>query len=321
MRVAMAVPTYDPQLALLARVPPEGDSWLHELKLDGFRIGGRLERGRATLLSRRDKDWTAQFPSVAAAVEGLRARSALLDGEVAAVLPDGRTSLHAMGGGGTISYFVFDLLFVDGEDLRAEPIETRKARLRALLGAHPRAPLRFVDHVVGGGAAFFAQAVRHRMEGIISKAAGSPYRSGARNASWQKIKCVLRQEFVLGAYELSTVGGLGAIWLGYHDDGGRLLFAGKVGTGFQREAGQLLGRFAKLERPTPAFTTGLPTGRKHAGVRWLRPELVGEAAFMEWTGHGHIRHASFQGLRPDKLASDVVRERPGRVPPLPARWR
>ena len=171
------------------------------------------------------------------------------------------------------------------------------------------------------GAAFFAEAARHRIEGIISKAAGSPYRSGARNASWQKIKCVLRQEFVLGAYELSTVGGLGAIWLGYYDAGGQLLFAGKVGTGFQREAGPLLAAFARLERPTPAFASGLPTGRKHGAVRWLEPELVGEAAFMEWTGHGHIRHASFQGLRPDKLPTDVVRERPAQIPPLPARWR
>lgn len=316
------LPPYDPQLALLAKAAPEGDGWLHEVKLDGFRIGCRLERGRATLFSRRAKDWTEAFPAVAAGAERLRAPTALLDGEVAAVGPDGRTSLHGMREGATIAYFVFDLLQLDGRDLTASPIEARKEHLRALLGARPPAPLRYVPHVVGGGPTFFADACQHRLEGIICKAVGSPYRSGARNATWQKVKCVLRQEFVVGGYEHSTVGSLGAIWLGTYEVDGSLRFAGKVGTGFQRDAAALLASFAALVRSaTPFAADGLPAGFKAKGAVWLEPRLVCEVAFMEWTHHGHIRHASYQGLRPDKAPGEVVREEPGTVPILPRHLR
>jgi bifunctional non-homologous end joining protein LigD len=316
-----SIPRYDPQLALLVKEAPQGDGWLHEVKLDGYRIGCSLDRGRATLLSRRAKDWTAAFPTVAAGAERLRARGALLDGELAAVLPDGRTALHAMHEGSTLAYFVFDLLYLDGEDLRSRPIEERKARLRSLLGARPAAPFRYVDHVVGDGRSFFGEACRHRLEGIISKAARSVYRPGARTASWQKAKCVLRQEFVIGGFEHSTLGSLGAIWLGTYDADGNLSFAGKVGTGFQRDARDLLGAFKKLTRQTAPFSIGLPTGFKVRDAIWLEPRLVCEVAFMEWTHHGHIRHPSYQGLRPDKKPDQVVREVPGKVPALPKHLR
>ncbi len=321
MPARRSLPAYDPQLALLVKSAPEGDGWIHEVKFDGFRIGAAVERGRARLLSRRSKDWTAQFPSVAAATERLEARRALLDGEIAALRPDGRTSMHGMHEGATIAYFVFDLLHLDGEDLTGLPIEQRKERLRDLLGQAPPAPLRYVDPVVGGGPAFFEQACRHRLEGIISKAAGSTYRPGARNATWQKVKCVRRQEFVIGGYERSTVGSLGAIWLGYYRADGRLAFAGKVGTGFQRAAASLLAMFKTLERGTPAFGEGLPTGFRVRDAIWLEPAMVCEVAFMEWTGHGHIRHPSYQGLRPDKAPGDVVREVEGKVPVLPKHLR
>jgi bifunctional non-homologous end joining protein LigD len=316
-----SLPPYDPQLALLAKAAPAGDGWLHEVKFDGFRIGAAVQRGRASLLSRRAKDWTAEFASVAAGAERLRARSALLDGEVAAVGRDGRTSMGGMGEGSTIAYFVFDLLHLDGEDLTGRPIEERKARLRDLLGKTPPAPLRYVDHVVGRGPAFFEEVCRHRLEGIICKAAGSPYKPGSRNATWQKVKCVLRQEFVIGGYERSTVGTLGAIWLGTYLPDGRLEFAGKVGTGFQRESPSLLRAFKKLERDTPPFGQGLPTGFRIRDAIWLQPTMVCEVAFMEWTGHGHIRHPSYQGLRPDKEPGEVVREVEGKVPVLPKRLR
>ena len=321
MSARRSLPPYDPQLALLAKSAPEGDGWLHEVKFDGFRIGAAVEHGRATLLSRRSKDWTAEFASVAAGAARLGAASALLDGEVAAVGPDGRTSMHGMHEGSTIVYFVFDLLHLDGEDLTGRPIEERKARLRDLLGRAPPAPLRYVDHVVGGGPAFFKEACRHRLEGIISKAAGSTYRPGSRNATWQKVKCVLRQELVIGGYEHSTVGSLGAIWLGYYLADGSLEFAGKVGTGFQRESAGLLKAFKKLERDTPPFGEGLPTGFRIRDAIWLEPTMVCEIAFLEWTGHGHIRHPSYQGLRPDKDAGEVVREVAGKVPVLPKRLR
>ncbi|HLK92859.1 MAG TPA: non-homologous end-joining DNA ligase [Polyangia bacterium] len=321
MSAPRSLPPYDPQLALLVKTAPEGDGWIHEVKFDGFRIGAAVERGWASLLSRRSKDWTAEFAAVAAAAGRLDTRRALLDGEVAAVRPDGRTSMHGMHEGSTIAYFIFDLLYLDGEDLTGRPIEERKERLRGLLGDAPPAPLRYVEHVVGGGPAFFKEACRHRLEGIISKAAGSTYRPGARNATWQKVKCVLRQELVIGGYERSTVGSLGAIWLGYYLADGRLAFAGKVGTGFQRQSASLLATFEKIERDTPPFGEGLPTGFRVRDAIWVEPAMVCEVAFMEWTGHGHIRHPSFQGLRPDKDPGDVVREIEGKVPLLPKHLR
>jgi bifunctional non-homologous end joining protein LigD len=304
------VPPYRPQLALLVKAAPTGDDWLHELKFDGFRIGVEIAHGRVRLLSRRDKEWTDEFPTVVAGAKKLALASALIDGELAGVLPDGRTSMHAMGTG-PLAFFAFDLIHVDGEDLTALPLLERKQRLRRALGADPPAPFRYVDHVVGGGAEFFEQACALKIEGIVSKLGNSPYKPGARNATWQKIKCVLRQEFVIGGYERSVLGGLGALWLGTYDEKGRLMFGGKVGTGFQREADAILRRLVRLERTTSPFEdVGLPIGAKIRDARWVKPELVCEVAFMEWTGHAHIRHGSFQGMRPDKDPRTVVREIP-----------
>jgi bifunctional non-homologous end joining protein LigD len=304
------LPPYRPQLALLTKTPPEGDEWLHELKLDGYRIGIAIDRGDVQLLSRREKAWTDVFPTVVAAAKKLRVKTALLDGELAGVLPDGRTSMHAMGDGGTLAYFAFDILYLDGEDLTSLPLLQRKEHLRRVLGAHPAEPFRYVDHVQGDGAAFFAEACRMQIEGIVSKLSSSPYKSNARNATWQKIKCSQRQEFVIGGYERSVRDDLGALWLGTYE-GGQLLFAGKVGTGFQRESAALLKVLAKIERKESPFApVGLPVGAKIRDARWVQPTLVCEVAFMEWTGHAHIRHGSFQGMRPDKDPRKVVREIP-----------
>jgi bifunctional non-homologous end joining protein LigD len=303
------LPAYRPQLALLVKAPPEGDDWLHELKLDGYRIGVAVDHGRVTLLSRREKEWTDAFPSVVAAAKKLPVKTALIDGELAGVLPDGRTSMHAMDGG-SLGYFAFDIIHLDGEDLTPLPLLERKQRLRRALGAKPPAPFLYVDHVRGGGAAFFAEACRMQIEGIVSKLASSPYKANARNATWQKIKCSLRQEFVIGGYERSVRSDLGALWLGTYE-GGKLLFAGKVGTGFQRESAALLKALARIERDDSPFAPiGLPVGAKIRDARWVEPKLVCEVAFMEWTGHAHIRHGSFQGMRPDKDARKVVREVP-----------
>jgi bifunctional non-homologous end joining protein LigD len=303
------LPPYRPQLALLVKTPPEGDDWLHELKLDGYRIGIAVDHGRVTLMSRRGNEWTADFPQVVAGAKKLPVKTALFDGELAGVLPDGRTSMHVIGGASTV-YFAFDILHLDGEDLMTLPLTERKQRLRRALGSKPPPPFQYVDHVEGGGAAFFREACRMQIEGIVSKLASSPYKPNARNATWQKIKCVQRQEFVIGGYELSVLGGLGALWLGTYEDG-QLLFAGKVGTGFQREAAALLKTLQRQERPASPFAPiGLPAGAKIRDARWVEPTLVCEVAFMEWTGHAHIRHGSFQGMRPDKDARKVVREIP-----------
>jgi bifunctional non-homologous end joining protein LigD len=312
---------YEPQLALLVDEPPEGEQWLHEIKLDGYRIGCRVDRGQVALTSRRDNDWTAQFPGVAADAAKLAVQNALFDGEVAAVLPDGRTSFQAMqrGRGGArpeIVYFVFDLLHLDGVDLTGLPLEQRKTRLRAALGTHPPGSFRYVDHVVGDGARVFAQACAMQLEGIVSKDRTAPYRRGARNATWRKVKCLLRQELVVGGYDDSVVGGLGALLLGTYDPAGRLVYVGKVGTGFQRIAAALYAECRTLVQPTTPFDDNLPPPRMIAGTHWMKPTMVVEVAFTEWTDGGHIRHPSFQGVRRDKKAREVMRERAAvAVPP------
>lgn len=313
------LPPYRPQLALLFDEAPVGDDWLHEIKLDGYRIGCRIEHGRVALLSRRGKEWTEQFPEVATGAARLGVTTALFDGEVAAVMSDGRTSFQAMqrGWGGTrpeIAYFVFDLIHLDGEDLTPLPLDQRKQRLRAALGVRPPRPFRYVDHVIGDGPSVFEKACAMRLEGIVSKERAAPYRPAARNASWRKVKCLLRQELVVGGYEDAVVGGLGALLLGYHDAEGRLVYAGKVGTGFQRIAEALLADCRKRTQASTPFDLNLPVARMVKGAHWMKPTLVVEVAFAEWTDGGNVRHASFQGVRRDKNAREVVREEAVAVP-------
>ena len=309
--------TFSTQLATLVKAPPTGDSWLHELKYDGYRIGCRIDRGSVLLLSRNGKDWTARFPSVVEAARRLPVRQALLDGEVTIVMPDGRTSFQALqnayGSGlreGEIVYFVFDLLHLDGTDVSRQKLEERKARLRRLLGGADTI-MRYADHVVGHGTQVFDAACRQGAEGIVSKRRDLAYQPG-RGPSWLKTKCVDRQEFVIGGFTdpEGSRAGIGALLIGVHDSHGQLVFAGKVGTGFtQASARELRRRLEAIEQREPPFAVR-PAGRVGRDVHWVKPSLVGEVAFTEWTGDGKIRHPSFQGLREDKRPADVVRERP-----------
>ncbi|WP_242395757.1 DNA ligase D [Anaeromyxobacter oryzisoli] len=318
---------YEAQLATLVSEPPGGEGWVHEVKYDGYRIGAALEGGRATLWSRRGKDWTAQFPEVARAVETLPARSALLDGEVAAVLDDGRTSFQALqnafsGGPRRIAYFVFDLLELDGASLAARPLLERKAALERLLG-DGCGVVQYAPHVVAAdGAATLRAACRAGLEGIVSKRADAPYRPG-RNTIWVKAKCVARQEAVIGGFtepEGAAREGLGALLVGVYE-GGALRFAGKVGTGFTNAVARALrARLDRLAQPRPPFSPA-PAGALGRLAHWVKPELVAEVAFTEWTSDGKIRHPSFQGLREDKRPEEVVRERPGGPPSSGARPR
>jgi len=307
------------QLATLVDEPPKGAEWLHEMKFDGYRILARLQDGRARLLSRNGKDWTAHFPTVAAAVEELPAKAAILDGEVAVVLPSGMTSFQALQnaltgpdhGPGQLAYFLFDLIHLEGLSLVGAPLEARKTMLRDMLGT-PRtgSPLRYSDHVAGSGAEFFMQACALGVEGIVSKRRDARYEPG-RSRSWLKVKCLHRQEFVIGGYtdaEGSRVG-LGALLLGVYDAGGDLEFAGKVGTGFTSKVLDDLGKkLTARAQPTSPFKQARTAGIARA--HWVRPELVAEVAFTEWTSDGRLRHPSFQGLREDKNPKDVTHERP-----------
>jgi bifunctional non-homologous end joining protein LigD len=304
------------QLAQLVAEAPDGDGWLHEQKFDGYRILAELERGRAHLWSRTFRDWTEQLPAIAVAVAQLPVRRALLDGEVAAVLPDGRTSFQALQNAfGTatthLRYFVFDVLALDDDDLAPLPLEQRKARLQALLERAAIPALRYSDHVIGGGHAFFRVACERGLEGIVSKRRDAPYTPG-RGGAWLKTKCLLRQELVIGGFTEpeGSRAHLGALLVGYHD-GARLVYAGKVGTGFtQKLLAELAHELAPLESVHSPFDPEPPRAWTGARRHWVKPDLVGEVAFAEWTADGRLRHPSFQGLRRDKRAADVVRERP-----------
>jgi bifunctional non-homologous end joining protein LigD len=299
------------QLALLVDEVPTGDEWLHEMKFDGYRILAERTRKHTRLYSRRFKDWTAEFPSIAAAVAALPVKSAVLDGEVAVVLPDGRTSFQALqnafsGEGANLVYFVFDVLELDGESLVALPLEARKARLAKLV--KKAGVIRYSDHVLGNGKQFFAMACKSGLEGIVSKRRAAPYTPG-RSAAWQKIKCIKRQELVIGGYtERSTGKGLGALLVGYYD-GDDLRYAGKVGTGFTNKTlDELYALLAPHERATSPFVDELGRSRSGSVRHWVKPKFVAEVAFSEWTDEGKLRHPSFQGLRRDKSPREVVRE-------------
>ncbi len=314
-----------PQLASLVTAPPEGAGWVHELKLDGYRIQCRIDRGRAVLRSRRGHDWTGRMPRIAAEAARLRASSAILDGEVVALRPDGTADFQALqnsiGEGdkaAPLHYYVFDLLHLDGFDLTGAPLTERKRIARRLLVPAPAGAerLRYSDHVVGRGSAFFAQVCRLDVEGVVSKRADARYRPG-RGRDWVKIKCAARQEFVVVGYTRprGSRAGFGALLLGYHDEHGRLAFAGRVGTGFsQKTLGELTRRLGALQRPDAPLEVGADSVRERE-VTWTQPELVAQVRFSGWTRGGVIRQSSFEGLREDKAPADIGREQPQPTPP------
>jgi bifunctional non-homologous end joining protein LigD len=303
----------EPQLATLVKEPPHGDDWLHEMKLDGYRILARVDKGKARLWSRNAKDWTERFPTVACAVEALAVPTAILDGEVAILLPDGTTSFNALQNAhgdapaGELAYFVFDVIYLDGWSLTAASLEERKKVLHDLL-AGSSTPLRYSEHVVGAGEEFFRQACRLKLEGIVSKKRDAPYTPG-RMRTWLKVKCQQEQELVIGGFTdpEGQRSGLGALLLGVYDDG-KLRYAGKVGAGFSVKLAQDLRRkLDRLARSTSPFGAKVP---RMARAHWVKPELVANVSFGEWTPDGRLRHPSFKSLREDKAPREVVREKP-----------
>jgi bifunctional non-homologous end joining protein LigD len=305
----------EPELATLVKSPPSGDEWVHEMKFDGYRVLAASVDGEVRLISRNQNDWTERFGAVAKAVSSLKCGTVLLDGEVAIELADGRTSFQALQRAlrddtARLVYFVFDLLFLDENDLRGEALLTRKAALKKLL-AHSSSVLRYSEHVEGLGADFFRHACQLRLEGAVSKRADSTYRPG-RGKDWVKTKCGSRQELVIGGFTYlrneRKSNRIGALLLGVQDEE-RLVYAGRVGTGFMDAVRrELASKLGKLERSTSPFSEPLKAAAK--GAHWVRPSLVAEVEFSEWTKDGRLRHPSFLGLRDDKTAVDVVREAP-----------
>ena len=307
---------YEPQLAALADAPPPGDDWLHEIKYDGYRIGCLIEDGRIRLMTRNGQNYTAALPEVVAAAKTLGLRDALLDGEVVVLRPDGRASFtllqQALSGAfprASLVYVLFDMLRLEGASLEALPLEERKARLQTLLAATTSSRLRFADHVVGNGPGFFAEAERMGLEGIVSKRRNAPYSAG-RRGGWLKIKCPRRQPFVIGGFtdRANTTGSVGSLLVGYYEDK-RLVFAGRVGTGFStRFAQELYGRLTAMERPTSPFNPP-PEAAMAKGAYYVSPTLVCDVSFTEWTGDERIRHPAFLGLLEDVKPKSVTRQR------------
>jgi bifunctional non-homologous end joining protein LigD len=304
-----------PQLATLIDKPPAGDEWFHELKFDGYRLICHLNGEHLRFWTRNRKDWTTKFPNVGKAVKKLPVKSAILDGEIVALDASGRASFQKLqqsikSGDSGFVFHIFDVIYLEGFSLTAVSLRDRKIILADLLeSVDERSPLKFSDHVEGNGEAFFAQACKYKIEGVVSKLAASPYES-TRTRSWLKVKCIQRQEFVIAGYTISDKGfpGFGALILGVYDKG-KLVYAGRAGTGFTiKQRVELRKKLDQLVRATTPFAEK----PKDPGLRnavWTSPKLVGEVAFTEWTEEGSVRHPSFQGLREDKSPTDVVREK------------
>jgi bifunctional non-homologous end joining protein LigD len=312
-----ALPEFvSPQLATLVKEAPPGNEWLHELKFDGYRLLCHLQRGHVRLWTRNRKDWTDKFPNVAKALQALRVQSAILDAEVVAMDSSGRSSfqglqqaIHKTGGRGLVLE-VFDLIYIEGFNIQRTPLIQRKGVLEQLIGSvRSDRVLRYSDHVAGNGAKFFKQACGFGLEGIVSKLADSPYES-TRSHNWQKVKCLRRQEFVIAGYTLSDKGlPFSSLVLGVYEKG-KLIYAGRVGTGFSNKLrADLKKTLDRIARPAKPFAE-IPKDPDLRRAIWTEPKLVGEVEFTEWTHDNVIRHPSFQGLREDKKAKDVVREEP-----------
>ena len=307
----------EPQLATLVRQAPEGDQWLNEIKFDGYRMICRVERDQVRFSSRNHLDWTARLNRLATAVECLGLENTILDGEVVTVEPDGTTSFQSLqnafreGRDNQLTYYVFDVLYLAGHDLRHLPLAERKRILSKLLTGQ-NGPLRYSEHVVGQAPEFFRQACKRQLEGIVCKRADQPYRPG-RGTDWVKVKCAHREEFVIGGYTppAGSRRGFGALLVGYFNSHEQLVYAGRVGTGFSdRVLDELSTRLAKLERQKSLFVDLQGVTGEARGVHWVAPKLVAQVEFSEWTRDGRLRHPAFLGLREDKPARQVHRERP-----------
>ncbi|HEX7441690.1 MAG TPA: DNA ligase D [Caldimonas sp.] len=312
-----------PQLATLAKTLPGAGEWLYEIKFDGYRVMARIEGGAARLFTRGGHDWTVKMRSLAMAIEALGLRSAWLDGEIVVMDDAGTPNFNALQNAfdskrtESIRYFLFDLPYFEGYDLRRVPLRDRRALLKHLLEAKGNGRVRYSEDFAADLASVLQTASRLNLEGVIAKRADAPYVS-RRTETWLKLKCGQRQEFVIGGFtdRAGAAAEVGSLLLGVHDAAGKLAYTGNVGTGWDSKTGRELHRkLARIEVAEAPFALGDPIERgrwsRRTAVeqRWVEPRLVVEIAFAEWTPDGHVRHASFQGLRINKPASAITRER------------
>ncbi|TNF82656.1 DNA ligase D [Pseudomonas sp. ICMP22404] len=312
--------TLKPELATLVESAPDGE-WLYEIKFDGYRVMARIENGDVRLITRNGHDWTHKLPSQAKALAGLGLESAWLDGEMVVADEQGVPDFQALqnafdaGSSGKIAYYLFDLPYLNGMDLRKVPVEQRRAALAAVLERNEDPLLRFSDAFEETPEALLNSACQMQMEGLIGKRAGSAYVS-RRSSDWIKLKCKNRQEFVVVGFSepKGARSAFGALLLGLHDaDSGELRYAGKVGTGFNETTLKSIHQQLLPLEAKKAAVVNPPTGYEAKGVHWLKPTLLAEVAYAEMTKEGAVRHAVFHGLRSDKPAKEITQERPKAV--------
>jgi bifunctional non-homologous end joining protein LigD len=316
----------EPMKCKLADAPPQGDDWIYELKFDGFRALAVKEGNRVELISRNSNALTRKFPAVAEALQHLSVSEAVIDGEIVAMDEQGRSSFQLLqdyesNSAPPLAFYAFDLIQMDGKDLRPLPLPDRKKLLHNLLD-DAQEPVRFSADLNGDPELLLSEVKRLGLEGIIGKRKDSVYETGRRSGAWIKLKCQNAQEFVIGGYTEPQGARpyFGALLVGYYENG-KLLFATKVGTGFNvKTLRNLHEQFQPLRQEECPFVN-LPTerkGRYGQGITraemkrctWLRPELVCQVRFTEWTRDGNLRHPAFLGMREDKPAAQVVREQP-----------
>ncbi|HEF4762674.1 TPA: DNA ligase D [Pseudomonas putida] len=315
-----------PELATLVEKAPDGQ-WHYEVKFDGYRIMARIDHGNVKLFTRNGHDWTSKLPAQARALAGLGLESAWLDGEMVVTDEQGVPDFQALqnafeaGRSANILYYLFDLPYLNGVDLREVPVEERRAALATVLKTSNGPLLRFSDSFAEDPQALLNSACQMRMEGLIGKRPGSPYVS-RRSSDWIKLKCKHRQEFVIVGFTdpKGSRSAFGALLLGLHDrDSGQLRYAGKVGTGFtEATLGSIHEQLKPLGTKKPAVVNP-PEGAEFKNVHWLKPRLLAEVAFAEMTREGSVRHAVFHGLRTDKPVNDITEERATAVKATPAK--
>jgi bifunctional non-homologous end joining protein LigD len=303
----------EPCLATLVDRIPEGSDWVHEIKYDGYRLQARIDGDDVQLLTRNGLDWTHRFSSLRDAFRALKLRSALIDGEAVVEDDTGHSSfsqlVEALRDGGRsddVVFYAFDLLHFDGVAVREARLVDRKRLLESALGPRRKSSqVRYSGHLEGEAEEIFTQACALGLEGVVSKRRDRPYRSG-RSSDWLKTKCILTDEFVIGGYLDSGPyeNAIGALVVGYFERG-RLIYCGRVGTGYDRDTAHALWRALQPLRVKVSPFHGSLTTLQRRGVNWVKPQLVAQVEYRAWTGDGLLRHAAFTGLREDKPAADV----------------
>lgn len=311
----------EPALATLVAAAPEDDRWVHEIKLDGYRVQACIKEGRVKLLTRGGLDWTEKFGDrLTYALAGLPLNQAIIDGELVVENDIGASDFSALqialkaGQTGRLIYYAFDLLYLDGYDLRRLPLSRRRDLLGDVLLGQTH-PVRFSEHFEASGEVVERHACQLKLEGIISKNLDHPYHSG-RAGVWLKVKCSSRQEFVVAGYVPSTASStaIGSLVLGAFE-AEKLKHVGRVGTGFSQVTARDLYTRLQARRCAASPFAGRLSADATRGVRFVRPELVAEIEFRGWSSDGLLRHASYRGLREDKAAAEVRIERPA-APPI-----